>query len=169
MPETTGSQAIIFVYSIAGGALAAFLYDLFRIKRRIIKTGMLATSIEDFVYWMLVSIIMLATVYYGNEGEIRGYIILGAAMGAILYFVALSHMVIDSSVFIANIIKQIILFIYKVVSFPINVLIKAIRIPLNAIGSVCVKTSSGIRRMSRNRCAKIKIGFKLFRNFTKKI
>lgn len=169
MPETTGSQALIFAYSIAGGALAAFLYDLFRIKRRIIKTGMLATSIEDFVYWMLVSVIMLATVYYSNEGEIRGYIILGAALGAILYFIILSHMIINSSIFIANIVKQIFTYIYKVIFFPIKILIKAIKIPLNAIGSACSKTSSGIRRISRNRCARIKMGFKIFKNFTRKI
>jgi len=65
--------------------IIAFIYDAFRIKRRAVKTSALVTYIEDIIYWIIVSIIMFAVVYYSNEGEIRGYLFLGTILGAVLY------------------------------------------------------------------------------------
>ncbi len=43
-------QVYIFLYAILAGAIAAFLYDILRIKRRAIKTGVIFVGLEDILY-----------------------------------------------------------------------------------------------------------------------
>ena len=60
--------------------LIAFIFDLFRIKRKAVETGNLLTYIEDLLYWIIAALVMFAVVYLANEGELRGYIFLGVVM-----------------------------------------------------------------------------------------
>ena len=51
-----------------GGMLIAFIYDLFRVKRKTIRTKTLGVVIEDFLFWILAALVMFSVVYYSNEG-----------------------------------------------------------------------------------------------------
>ncbi|MDF2523533.1 MAG: hypothetical protein K0R31_1174, partial [Clostridiales bacterium] len=133
MPITVSSQAYVFLWSVIGGMAIAFIYDLFRIKRKTIRTINFLTHIEDLVYWILVALIMFAVVYYSNEGEIRGYIFIGTLIGVILYTLIFSRMVMTSFLFIIGIVKKVFNFIWKIISFPFNVLFKLLAIPIKAI------------------------------------
>ncbi len=132
-------QVYIFLYAILAGAAAAFLYDILRIKRRAIKTGVIFVSLEDILYWLIAAVLLFVTVYYSNNGQMRGFIFIGNAIGVILYETLLSNIVIKSSITIINIVKIILRFIWKVISYPFKLLYKIISIPTLFIFGLIVK------------------------------
>lgn len=126
-------QVYIFMYAIAGGAIAAFFYDFLRIKRRAIKTNAIIVSIEDIIYWLAVAVFLFVTVYKSNSGEMRGYIVIGNIIGVLLYESLFSSIIIASSVMIINILKSIVLFLFKVVSYPFIMLYKVVKLILKLL------------------------------------
>ena len=169
MPISVGSQAQIFLHSVIGGMIIAFIYDAFRIKRRAVKTSALVTYIEDIIYWIIVSIIMFAVVYYSNEGEIRGYLFLGTILGAILYALLLSRVVMNSALFIIKIVCRVFSSIWMVVSYPFKLIFKLFAIPARFLAKTSRKTLKGARQIGRSRLSKVAIWKKMFRNIRKKI
>jgi len=63
--------------------IVAFVYDIFRVRRKAIKSSNLIVYFEDFIYWIIVALILFAIIYRSNEGELRGYLMLGVAIGII--------------------------------------------------------------------------------------
>lgn len=127
------NQVYIFFYAILGGAILALLYDVLRIKRRAIKTNVIIVNLEDIFYWIVAAMFLFMTVYKSNSGEMRGYIFLGNVIGVILYETLLSKIIINSSVMIINLIKRILLFIYKILSFPFKLIYKILKVPIHFI------------------------------------
>jgi spore cortex biosynthesis protein YabQ len=78
----------------AAGVLIAFLYDLFRLKRRIIRTRPFLVHAEDILYWLCASVILFLFSYVLSSGETRVYFYVGAFIGALLYFSILSEPVL---------------------------------------------------------------------------
>ena len=129
MTVSISSQAYIFLCSVIGGIAIALIYDIFRILRKAVKTSNLATYMEDLVFWVLVAVVMFATVYYSNEGELRSYIFLGTFLGVVLYALLFSKAVMSSSLFIIRIVKGIIRTVWTVLSFPFKIIIRLLAIP----------------------------------------
>ncbi|EGD48405.1 Spore cortex biosynthesis protein, YabQ-like protein [Ruminiclostridium papyrosolvens DSM 2782] len=127
-------QVYIFFYAVLAGVIIAFLYDVLRIKRRAIKTNVVILSIEDIIYWLLSAIIVFLTVYNSNDGQMRGFIFLGNILGVTLYLSVFSRLVIASSMMIINFIKKVLLFIWKVVTYPFRLIFKILSVPLRFIG-----------------------------------
>ncbi len=132
-------QVYIFLYAILAGVVAAFLYDILRIKRRAIKTGVIFVSIEDLLYWLIAAVLLFVTVYNSNNGQMRGFIFIGNVIGVILYETLFSNIVIKSSITTINIIKLILRFIWNVLSYPFKLLYKIISIPALFIFGLIVK------------------------------
>lgn len=123
-------QVYIFLYAILGGAIVAFLYDILRIKRRAIKTGVFIVNLEDILYWIVAAVFLFITVYASNSGEMRGFIFLGNVIGVALYETLISGIIIASSVMIINTVKKILLFLWKILSYPIKLIYKIIAVPI---------------------------------------
>ncbi len=123
-------QVYIFFYAILAGALAAFIYDILRIKRRAIKTGVIIVSLEDILYWLVAAVLLFLTVYNSNSGEMRWYIFIGNIIGVALYESLLSRIIIASSVMIINLIKRFLLFTWKVICFPFKLAYKILSVPV---------------------------------------
>lgn len=169
MPTLVSSQVYIFLWSVAGGAAIGFLYDLFRIKRKAVKTGTLLTYLEDFLYWILVALVMLSVVYYSNDGEMRGYIFLGTAIGVVLYALILSRPVVASAMLVIKLIYTIFTTLWKVISFPVKVLLKILAVPARFIARKSLAAGRKVKRSGRSVLSRAAIGRKIFRNARKKI
>ncbi|WP_242855792.1 spore cortex biosynthesis protein YabQ [Ruminiclostridium josui] len=122
-------QVYIFFYAVLAGGVLAFLYDILRIKRRAIKTNVIILSVEDIIFWLLSAIIVFLTVYNSNDGQMRGFIFIGNILGVILYLSLFSKFVIASSMMVINFIKRIVLFIWRVVTYPFKLIYKIISVP----------------------------------------
>lgn len=169
MTVSVSSQAYIFLCSVAGGAVIALIYDIFRILRKAVKTGSLFTFVEDIIFWILVAVVMFATVYFSNEGELRSYIFLGTLLGVILYALLLSKAIMNSSLFIINIVKSIFRFLWRVLSFPFRIILKLLAVPGRAAAKYAGKSLKNVRRAGRNRLSKAAFWRKAFKNIRKKI
>lgn len=169
MPISVSNQAYVFLCSVLGGILIAFVYDAFRIKRKVVKTGTVFIQLEDFAYWLIVAIIMFGIVYYSNEGEIRGYIFLGTILGVVLYILLLSRIIMGTALFLLRLIYKILKTVWMIVSYPIKLLIRIIAIPARFIAKMAGKGLKSIRRAGRNRLSRVAIWRRVFRNIRKKI
>lgn len=169
MPVPVSLQALIFLYSVVGGIAIAFVYDVFRIKRKTIKTSNLVTYLEDIIYWLIVALIMFFVLYYGNEGEIRGYIFLGAIIGVVLYSLLFSRIIMKILLALIRIAGIVIKKTWEVISFPFKLIFSIIGIPAKFIYKQLKKISKRIKKLGRRSIDKTILWKRTFRNIFKKI
>ena len=122
------NQAYLFLIFTINGILIGFLFDIFRILRKSFKTNDLITYLEDIIFWILTGIIILFSMCKFCDGELRGFTIIGIAMGVILYMLTISTYIIKVAVFIINILKTIIGKIISIIIYPFKLIFKPISI-----------------------------------------
>ncbi|GHU53853.1 hypothetical protein AGMMS49975_13070 [Clostridia bacterium] len=111
------TQVVLFFTAILAGGAMGVMYDFFKISRRLIKHSDLAVAFEDVLYWILAAFFMFCTALFRNNGEIRGFLIIGAFCGTALYLCTISH-------FLTNIATKLLMFIFKTLLTPIKIILK---------------------------------------------
>ena len=89
MGNQISQQMLTFVQSILLGLAAGVLYDLlrpFRLRRPSL------TALLDAGYCLSVGAGAFLFLLRRGEGELRGFLVLGAVGGAVLFFCAFSHL-----------------------------------------------------------------------------
>lgn len=133
------NQAYLFlVFSLTGVAIG-ILFDFFRILRRSIKTSNLATYIQDILFWILTGIIVLYSIWYFNNGELRIFVFLGLIIGILIYMTTLSSIIVK--------------IFTKILVFGINIL----KVPFKIIYSLISKIITGIVVLFNKFTKKLKI------------
>lgn len=105
--ETIGHEALLFGISMLAGAGLFLLYDILRIIRRILPHGTVAVGIEDFFYWLVCTGVVFVMLYRENDGMVRGFALLGMAVGTVLYYLLLSRYVVSLHVFLLKSVLQL--------------------------------------------------------------
>lgn len=86
-------QVYIFLWSIATGIVLGLLFDFFRAFRfRGIKD--VWVYIQDVIFWLVTAVIIIASAFIINEGELRGYMLIGYLLGAAFYMLMFSKFVL---------------------------------------------------------------------------
>lgn len=121
------NQFLLFLIYLISGILIGVVFDFFRSLRKSIKTSNLFTYIEDILFWVIASSIIILTILKYNYGELRLYIFLGIGVGLTIYFITLSKLLIKLNVIIMSMILQIIIkmenILLKIFGKPINFVI----------------------------------------------
>ena len=99
------------------GIVIGVLFDIFRILRRSFKTADWLTTLQDILFWILAGLIILFSIFKFNNGEIRSYIFVGITLGVLIYMLTLSRYIVKYSVIIIKFLK-------KIISYPINLILK---------------------------------------------
>jgi len=86
-------QFYVFLATFYGGIVIAFIYDIYRVLRRVFNPSKLATIIQDLFFWFVVTVIAISVLLYSNEGILRWYTFLGFGLGAIIYNALLSNFI----------------------------------------------------------------------------
>lgn len=89
-----GQEAAFLGVSLLSGMGLFFLYDIFRIFRRIIPHGNIWIGVEDIFYWLLSTAVVFVMLYQENDGMVRGFAIGGIIAGMLCYYFFLSRLVI---------------------------------------------------------------------------
>ena len=172
VPAPVVTEVYIFLYSVLSGMLIAFIYDIFRIKRKVVKTGVFFLYLEDILFWIIAVIVMFVLIYYGNEGEIRGYIYMGAIAGIAIYMLLLSKIVILCSVAVLNFILKAIKFVLFIVAYPIRIVFILILFPIKFFSKYVKKlykyTKKYAKTAAKAGISKITKGRKIFKKGRKK-
>ncbi len=147
------TQAQIFLMTVASGFIIGFVFDCLRVFRRTVKHPNFLTQIEDIVFWVAVSLFMFYVMLTENYGEIRFYAILGAAIGAVIYFETLSRLFLPVSVAIVNFIKKVLQVTFNILLAPFRFLVYLLSFPARFIGKTLEKAQNrtlvGLRRLKK--------------------
>ena len=116
-----GESLRLFLIMMATGLVIALIYDFFRAIRKATKTAYKEISfvvhIEDVLFVLLSLVIFVFVVVVFNDGEIRGYMILGLLCGILIYWAIISP--------VSNrLLFWIIYFVIKIVTTPVKIVIK---------------------------------------------
>lgn len=112
--ETIGREALFLGVAILVGVGLFFLYDLFRIFRRIVPHGNVWIGVEDFLYWIICTGSVFVMLYQENDGMVRGFALGGVVVGMLLYYMLLSKFIIRVNVLV---LKKILGILGKIFGF----------------------------------------------------
>ena len=97
----------LFSLSILYGILILLFYDCFRVLRRLIPHNNMAIAIQDLFFWIVTGFSIFALLYRYNNGNIRGYCILGMGIGMIFYGIVISPFYMKINIKIGTYIKKL--------------------------------------------------------------
>ncbi len=99
----------VFCAFILIGFLIGFIFDFFRILRKVYKTSNFVTVIEDITFWLISGTILLIGIFILNGGKIRAFLFIGIVIGLFLYISVISKYIIKIGVNFLNFINKVIL------------------------------------------------------------
>ena len=98
-------QVYIFLWSILTGAILGLLFDLFRgLRFKGIKD--IWVYIQDIIFWLVAALIIIVSAFVINEGELRGYMLIGYLLGAGFYMLLFSKYILAILHFIFDKIRK---------------------------------------------------------------
>lgn len=130
-------QVTAFALTIGAGLLAGFLFDFYRALHRVFRLKRTGTFLGDLVFCLLLTVFVFGLLLAINYGEVRFYVILGLALGALLYWqlfskfgygaIMLSFRFLKKSF---HLLVKLAGFIWKTVTFPFRAVYLALLKPL---------------------------------------
>ena len=78
-------QAMLLLSCLGLGCWLMFCYDLLRISRLLFSAKSWLVSLEDFFYWIYVSLSVFSLLYRQNDGILRSYVIIAVLLGMLAY------------------------------------------------------------------------------------
>ncbi|WP_058486504.1 spore cortex biosynthesis protein YabQ [Defluviitalea phaphyphila] len=129
MIVSISEQAHIFFIAVTAGVIIGIFYDLFRIIRKIFPHPNWLIQLEDLIYWITISAFMFFVLFNKNYGEIRGFVLLGALLGNIIYFFTISIVFMKFATWIIYWTKKIIKTILRILFIPIKLILKILYYP----------------------------------------
>lgn len=85
MSQDIVQEVVFFLHSILMGLVITFAYDWILIFRKLFRHGKFLMSAEDFIYWFLCGIGVFYMLYKENNGVLRWFAVMGAALGMLFY------------------------------------------------------------------------------------
>ena len=86
-------QVYVFLWSIVTGAILGVLFDFFR-GFRFKGIRDIWVYIQDIIFWIVAAIIIIASAFLINQGQLRGYMLIGYLLGAGFYMLLFSKFVL---------------------------------------------------------------------------
>lgn len=78
-----GKEAIIFLFAALSGIVIMLSYQILRILRKLVPHHIIIINVEDFFYWIAVSIFLFLQIYKATYGSIRWFFVLGVVCGVL--------------------------------------------------------------------------------------
>ena len=118
------SENLFLLYSFGMGIFITFIYDLFRIFRRVCVHNNFFISLEDILFWIFCAISVFYMMHTQSNGTLRWFAILGAVTGMFLYKKTISPFFVKWVSHVLNIIVDFLKKILTVISKPFMLLAK---------------------------------------------
>ncbi|MDF2510384.1 MAG: hypothetical protein K0S04_250 [Herbinix sp.] len=128
MNEEIIMQLQFFAISILWGAIVILTYDFLRIFRRLKKHGNIMIATQDILFWIAASLFIFVMIYQENDGIIRGFCVMGMAIGMVIYHFMLSE-------FLVKMITRL----FRLLLKPFEIIFGAVRKVGKLIGARCNK------------------------------
>ena len=116
------TQLYTILLFILTGFILGFIFDFFKIIRKSFTISDRHVIIEDFLFGIIASILLIVIIFVINKGNIRWYTFMFILTGLVLYFLTISKLVIKVNVSIIISLKKIFSYIFKIILKPIKLI-----------------------------------------------
>ena len=97
VPETyftISEELVLFLYSVIFGALLGAIYDFFRALRSVLKHNFAAVFIEDCIFFVIYSVLLMCFAVMFSRSQVRLYYAFGNLLGFALYHFTLGNIIL---------------------------------------------------------------------------
>lgn len=122
MSQNIISEIVFFAHSFLLGIVITFVYDGFLVLRRLIRHNLLLISLEDMIFWIACAIGVFNMLCEENNGILRWFAVLGAALGMIAYKESISRFFVDIMSTVIERAFRVIFKILRLLFYPIGIL-----------------------------------------------
>lgn len=112
MSQGIVQEITFFLHSVLMGLIITFAYDWILIFRRLFRHGKFWISMEDFIYWFVCGISVFYMLYRENNGVLRWFAVVGAAIGMSFYKLIIKDRFIN---IMSTYIHKIMWFVFRVI------------------------------------------------------
>jgi spore cortex biosynthesis protein YabQ len=151
-------QAKLFLMAGTMGIGMIFVYDLLRIFRRVASHGTLWIAIEDMFFWVGCAFWLFHLMYQQNDGNIRGFVILGVLLGMLLYQTGCSRFVIRIGTAVLRALVSIIARLLRWLSAPFRYTGRLFVKAFGQTGRMCKKNHRFMKKRLKKIIRAVKIG-----------
>lgn len=112
MSQDIVQEIAFFLHSIFIGLVITFAYDWLLIFRKLFAHGRVLVSVEDFFYWFVCGIGVFYMLYRENNGVLRWFAVVGAALGMLFYKATIKNWFVN---IMSTCIHKIMWFLFRVI------------------------------------------------------
>lgn len=112
MSQDIVQEVIFFLHSVLIGLVITFAYDWILIVRKLFAHGRFLMSAEDFAYWFVCGISVFYMLYRENNGVLRWFAVMGAALGMLFYKAVMKDRFINV---MSTCIHKIMWFVFRII------------------------------------------------------
>lgn len=127
MSQDIVQEVVFFLHSILMGLVITFAYDWILVFRKLFTHGRFLISLEDLLYWFVCGIGVFYMLYKENNGVLRWFAVMGAALGMLFYKVTVKERFVYIMSTLIHKIMWFITRIIQVVLKPLKCLFSAVR------------------------------------------
>lgn len=146
MSQDIVQEIVFFLHSILMGLIITFAYDWILVLRKLFTHGMFLMSVEDFIYWFVCGISVFYMLYRENNGVLRWFAVMGAALGMLFYKLIIKNRFIN---IMSTCIHKIMWFVFRVIQIvlkPVKCLFFAARRCVRFAGRKLKKVKEFIKK-----------------------
>jgi len=154
--QDLSSQVYAFCVTVLTGFLLGIFFDIYRVMRGVIRPRRLIAHFGDLLFWLISTGFIFLLLLFGNWGEIRLYVFIGAGLGVFIYLrwfsrltVKLLILVIKILSYVKNIVVMGITYIITALIFPFRLVKNIIVIPIGFIGTAGLACRKWLSRLFR--------------------
>ncbi|MDA8235820.1 MAG: spore cortex biosynthesis protein YabQ [Clostridia bacterium] len=155
-------QVQAFLITIAIGLLMGLTFDVYRLVLKHFRWRRWGRDIGDFIFWLIVTLMVFLLLLHGNWGEVRLYVLLGLGIGLGIYFRMFTRLTRRIIKTLARLIKKTLLFLLMIISFPFRLVQKIIIVPLGFIGLGFTRAARWVRPKARLNLIRLKRYWPIF-------
>lgn len=156
VPMETG----FFLASVVGGLLAAFLYDLLRISRRIVGLCDAVVNAQDALFMAIAAVLVFVAAYLKNGGEMRWQGFIGFGLGGGLYALIVKNRILNLGTFLVGLAARVTEKVVRVLLFPFMLSFRAFKKPVSFVMWYTGRSVRRAKRVARIGGSKIRIRLK---------
>lgn len=145
MAFTMTEQTAVFFHSLLLGAALGCFYDLFRITRIAFLIPAPMVLVEDLLFFLFSSIALFGFMLENSFGQIRYFILLGVALGWVIYYNTVGSLVIKCSARIIRAVRSLLAFFWR---------------PFARMGRKAAGAGRKLQKSAQNALLRAKIGLK---------
>lgn len=142
---TIADQTRLFLLALGLGFLLGVVYDLFRIVRMAFTMRRVGVFLQDILFFLTCAAATFLFLLAVNQGEIRGFIIAGEALGFLIYYFSFGMLAVRVSGFLIRTIRRF----FHLIFTPFRVLLRLLGRVFGKIGIFVSKTSKKIAKKSK--------------------